>query len=249
MTKFSRFRKLGALHLMWLLPLSAQQYGITREQADAILSELREIRQLLERQAHAVVPDPQQPERPRARVKLKLDTQNFIGSNDAPLTMVQFTDYQCDFCQRFFLATFPEIKQNYIDKGELKFYTRDLPLDMHPNAFVAAQAAHCAGDQNQFWTMHNRMSADPTKLDMNNLTSYAKDLKLDAEAFRSCVESGKYKSTVQKQATEATTIGANGTPSFVVGRSTTEGVDGELVVGALPYAQFDQTLKDLSGRK
>ena len=246
MIKFSRLRKLGTLQLLWLLPLSAQNEGITRGQADAIISELRQIRQLLEHQERAVIPEVRPPQTAPARVKLKLESQNFIGSKDAPLTMVQFTDYQCNFCQRFFLGTFPEIKKNYIDTGKLRFYTRDLPLDFHPNALVAAQAAHCAADQNQFWTMHNRMSADPTRLDLPSLTSYAKDLNLDTEVFRGCVESGKYKSAVQKEAAEAAAAGANGTPSFVVGKSTSDGVDGELVVGALPFPLFDQKLKDLS---
>ena len=180
------------------------------------------------------------------RVPSDLRQQSLTPANVCHDPMEQFTDYHCNFCQRFFLGTFPEIKKNYIDTGKLRFYTRDLPLDFHPNALVAAQAAHCAADQNQFWTMHNRMSADPTRLDLPSLTSYAKDLNLDTEVFRGCVESGKYKSAVQKEAAEAAAAGVNGTPSFVVGKSTSDGVDGELVVGALPFPLFDQKLKDLS---
>ena len=169
-----------------------------------------------------------------------------LGSKDAPLTIVEFTDYQCPFCQRFFLTTFPELKKSYIDTGKVRFYSRDMPLDFHANAMRAAQAARCAADQKQFWTLRDIMGAHPDKLDMASLVSYASDLKMDVPKFRACVESEKYKNAVQSDVMEAMKIGATGTPSFVIGKSTPEGVDGELMIGAMPYGMFDDKLKNLT---
>jgi protein-disulfide isomerase len=245
-----RYAKLAALPLALLLPLSAQQkqaaqpeQGITRQQADEILNELRQIRQLLQQQASKAPAQPQ-PDEPQ-RATLDLHGYQMLGSESAPLTMVEFTDYQCPFCQRFFLTTFPELKKNYIDTGKVRFYSRDMPLDMHANAMRAAEAARCAADQGKFWQLRDVMGHNPDKLDLDHLVGFATDLKFDVPAFRTCVTGGKYKDAVQSDVMEAMKIGANGTPTFVIGKSTPQGVDGELVIGALPYGMFDDKLKAL----
>ena len=240
MKRILRFAAIAATAA--LLPLvAAEEPGITRQQADAILQELKQIRQLLERQARA----PQEPEEKVIKATLNLQGAHMLGSKDAPITMVEFTDYQCPFCQRFHVTTFAELKKNYIDTGKVRFYSRDLPLDMHSNAMRAAQAARCAGDQGKFWQLRDVMGANPNKLDMESIVTFATDMKLDAAALKACVEGDKYKSAVQKDLAEAMAIGATGTPSFIIGKSTAEGVDGEMVVGALPFAAFDQKLKSL----
>jgi protein-disulfide isomerase len=250
MKKFLRYAKLAALPLVLLLPLGAQDAakdaGITRQQADQILNELRQIRQLLERQ-QAQAPRPQEEQATRA--KLNLAGFAMLGSKEAPLTIVEFTDYQCPFCQRFHTTAFPDLKKNYIDTGKVRFYSRDLPLDFHSNAMRAAEAARCASDQGQFWQLRDVMGANPNKLDMDSLVADAADLKMDVPAFRACVESEKYKNAVQTDVLEAMKIGASGTPTFVVGKSTPDGVDGDLVVGAQPYAMFELKLKDLGSAK
>ncbi|MBV8728782.1 MAG: thioredoxin domain-containing protein, partial [Acidobacteriia bacterium] len=139
-----------------------------------------------------------------------------------------------------------ELKRDYIDTGKLRFVSRDLPLDFHPNAMQAAEAGRCAGEQGQFWAMRDRMNANPDKLDMNSLASWATELKLNVPNFRSCVENQKYKNAIQTDILAAQRVGANGTPSFVVGKSTPDGVDGELIVGAQPYQVFDQKLKEFA---
>jgi protein-disulfide isomerase len=249
MEKFFRYARLAALPLAFLLPLGAQDAkkdeGITRQQADEILKELRQIRQLLEKQQAKA---PQAAEEP-IRAKLSLEGFVMLGSKDAPLTVVEFTDYQCPFCRQFHVTSFPELKKSYIDTGKVRFYSRDLPLDFHPNAMRAAQAARCASDQGQFWKLRDAMSANPDKLDLNSLVAFATDLKMNGIVFRACVESEKYKTAVQTDVMEAMKIGANGTPTFVIGKSTATGVDGELVIGALPYAMFDQKLKGLESAK
>jgi len=242
MEKLLKYAKYMAL-LAAALPLAAQEQGITRQQADQILNELRQIRQLLEKQAAKAPGEP-------SRASLNLEGVQMIGSKDAPITMVEFTDYQCPFCRKFHLETFNELKKNFIDTGKVRFYSRDLPINsLHPNAFRAAQAARCAAEQGQFWTMRNLMGSNPDRLDLEHLTGFATDLKMDPLAFRNCVESEKYKSAVESDAAEAVRIGAQATPTFVIGKSTAEGVDGELMVGALPYANFEQKLKQLEAAK
>jgi protein-disulfide isomerase len=244
---FFRYVKWIALPLALLLPLGAADKGITREQADEILKELRQIRELLEKQG-AAAPAPQPGQQQITKANVSIEGAYTMGSKDAPLTMVEFTDFQCPFCERFHVQTFAELKKNYIDTGKLRFVSRDLPLDFHPNALQAAQAGRCAGEQGQFWAMRDRMNSNPEKLDMASLAEFALDLKLNVANFRSCVESGKYKNAIRIDSQTAEKIGANGTPSFVLGKSTPKGVDGELIIGAMPYEVFDQKLKALAGK-
>ena len=250
MKKFLRYASFAALPLALMLPLGAQDagkdQGITHQQADQILNELRQIRQLLERQQAKA---PQAQEEQVVKAKVNLEGFAMLGSKEAPLTIVEFTDYQCPFCQRFHTTAFGDLKKNYIDTGKVRFYSRDLPLDFHPNAMRAAEAARCANEQGQFWKLRDVMGANPNKLDMDSLLADAADLKMDVNAFRACVESEKYKNAVQTDVMEAMKIGANGTPTFVIGKSTPDGVDGELMVGAQPYPMFDQKLKELGSAK
>jgi protein-disulfide isomerase len=241
MKTWTRLAQWTALPLAILVPLSAADKGITKQQADEILNELKQIRQLLEKQQG----NAGQPEQP-TRAKVATGGAFAIGSKDAPITMVEFTDFQCPFCQRFHVSTFSDLKKNYIDTGKVRFVSRDLPLDFHPNAMQAAQAGRCAGEQGQFWPMRDHMGTHPDQLDMTHLVAYAGELKLNVETFRACVESGKYKSAIQTDIQEAGRIGANGTPSFVLGKTQPDTVDGELVIGAMPYSVFDEKLKDLA---
>ena len=240
-------KKHFALLLLAALPLAAQDKTITREQADEIIKELREIRQLLEKQQSRPAAAPQE-EPTRAKIS-DLTGVSMIGSKDAPLTVVEYTDYQCPFCQRFHITAYPEIKKNYIDTGKVRFYSKDLPLDFHPNAMRAAQAAHCAGEQGKFWELRDVMGANPDKLDIGHIIGFATGLKLDTQKIQECINSDKYKDRVQADVAEAMRIGASGTPAFIVGKSTGNGVDGELVVGALPYSMFDQKLRDAQNAK
>jgi len=255
-----RYAPFAALPLLLLLPLAAQDSkkdskekskkdtGITGQQADQILDELRQIRQLLQQQTQLLA-DKNKPPAPQ-RAKLDLEGFQMLGSKEAPLTLVEFTDYQCPFCQRFHMTVFNELKKNYIDTGKVRFYSRDLPLDqLHPNATRAAQAARCASDQGQYWTMRDLMGANPDKLDLENLVADAAKLKMDPAAFRGCVESQKYKEAVQTDVLEAMKIGAQATPTFVIGKSTPQGVDGDLIVGVQPYSEFQKAFLQLDAGK
>jgi protein-disulfide isomerase len=211
----------------------ADEQGITRQQADEILDELRRIRELLEAQAGrggAQVP---------VHAKLNLDGFQMLGAANAPITVVEFTDYQCPYCQHFHTEVYGDLKKHYVDTGKVRFFSRDLPLNsLHPDALRAAQAGRCAADQNQFWAMRDMMVSDPTKLDLESLVAYAGKLGVDVDVFRSCLTSEKYKEAVQTDVMDAMRIGAEGTPTFVIGKTTPTGVDGELLVGAQPIGMF-----------
>ena len=228
------------LALALAAPIVAADDPVSCKQTDQILAELRELRKLLETRSGV----PSQP--PPTMAAIDVGNAPFLGSKEAPLTIVEFTDFQCPFCKRFHEETFGELKKNYIDPGKVRYYSMDLPLDMHKNALLAAQAGRCAGEQGQFWGMHDRMQTNPQQLELGNLTGYAGELGIDVTAFRQYVESGKYKEAIQKGASDAASKGARGTPAFVIGKSTPTGVDGELVVGAVPYSLFEKKLKELA---
>src|SRR5262249_25154444 len=156
----------------------------------------------------------------------------------------EFADYQCPFCQRFHLATFALLKRDYIDSGKVRFVSRDLPLaEIHPYALRAAQAARCAGDQNQFWQLRDQLMRSADALELSNLVDYAGRLDLDLPAFRTCVEKEKYKAAVEDEARQTLSFGVNATPSFVIGKSNSSAVEGELVAGAISYEILSAKLK------
>jgi len=246
-------KKFFALAALLVLPLAAQvandQGPLTRQQGDQILQELRQIRQLLEKQAQPKPAAQPQEEGPTKAKITDLSGVSMLGSKNAPLTIVEYTDYQCPFCQRFHVTAFAELKKAYIDTGKVRFFSKDMPLDFHPNAMRAALAARCAAEQNKFWELRDVMGANPNSLDLDHILGFATDLKIDSAKLRACIDSGKYKEPVQTDVLEAMKIGANGTPTFIVGKSVGEGVDGELVVGAMPFQMFDAKLKELLAAK
>jgi protein-disulfide isomerase len=229
------------------LPLAAQKDNkkpMTQQQGDEILQELRQIRQLLEKQAKpAAAPQEEVPTKARLA---DLSGVPMLGSVTAPITIVEYTDYQCPYCQHFHVTAFADLKRAYIDTGKVRFYSKDMPLDFHSNAMRAAMAARCAGEQGKFWDLRDTMGANPNSLDIDHILAFAANLKMDTIALRACVDSGRYKERVQADVLEAMRIGANGTPTFIVGKSAGNGVDGELVVGAMPFQLFDLKLKELA---
>ncbi|HET9304816.1 MAG TPA: thioredoxin domain-containing protein [Candidatus Sulfotelmatobacter sp.] len=214
--------------------------GMTKDQGDAILTELKAIHQLLLNPQNAATPKPA-PTAPVAdKVQMKLASGWFsIGRDDAPVTMVEFTDYQCPFCRKYHIDTFAVLKKNYIDTGKVRFISRDLPLEFHPFSQKAAEAARCAGDQDKFWELRDRMIINSTDLSHDAVLRMAQSDSLDMTSFRACLDGDKYKAEVQKDAADAGALGISGTPSFVIGKSSKGLLDGDRVVGAVPLSVFD----------
>jgi protein-disulfide isomerase len=160
------------------------------------------------------------------------------GAADAPVTVVEFTDYQCPFCRRFQAESWPALERNYVATGKVRFIVRDFPLKIHSAARPAAEAAHCAGEQGAFWPMHAALLARETQLDEASLLAQAQALRLDVPRFRQCLTSNKYQAAIDRNAAEATAVGVQGTPTFVIGRAAHGQLDGVLIAGAIPYADF-----------
>jgi len=226
--------------------------GISREQADAILDELRHIRQLLQRMERLPPPAPprtdKKPPAPR-NLAIGIADRPVLGDPAAPLTLVEFTDFQCPYCRRFFLNTYPKLKADYIDTGKLRLVVKDLPLGFHGQARQAAQAAHCAGDQGAYWKMHDLLQGGSGKLDKPRFLAHAAELGLDTAAFEACIGSPRHLAGIDADAAEAQSIGVTGTPSFILGRSRAERIEGRYIRGALPYPVFQQAIEDLLGAK
>lgn len=227
--------------------------GKTAEQQelDAILDELKQIRQLLADQNKYITqrtpaPVPQPAQAPAVEnVSLKVEPGwEVMGRDDAPVTIVEFADFQCPFCQKFHKDSFAQLKKEFIDTGKVRFVSRDMPLDFHPFAQSAAEAARCAGEQGKFWEMRDTLISHAPDLQADKILSYASDLKLDTAAFKTCVDANKYKDVFAKDSAEAAKLGISGTPSFVIAKTTKDELHGLKVVGALPYTAFEAYIND-----
>jgi protein-disulfide isomerase len=171
------------------------------------------------------------------------------GDKNAKLTLVEFTDYQCPFCSRHYRDTMPQIMDEYVKSGKVKYVLREFPLEsIHPLAFKASEAAMCAGDQGKYWEMHDRLFANQNALAAAQLPGHAEAVGLDAGKFKSCLDGGKYTAKVRKDLGDAQKAGATGTPTFFIGRTDPNGTDVRSVrklVGAQPYAAFKDALDTL----
>ncbi len=221
--------------------------GLTEEQGRAILNELRQIRQILqkmERSGAAVAGQPRRQPTP-AQASVSSRGRPSLGDPDAPITLVKFTDYQCPYCKRFYRNTFPALKEAYVDTGKLRFVVRDLPLAFHANARKAAQAAHCAGDQGRFWAMHDLLYENATNLQEAALPGYAEQLSLDVPDFLDCLDSDRHLAAIDSDAAEANKSGIRGTPGFVLGPSSDDVIEGPHIRGAQPLATFENHIRAL----
>ncbi len=182
---------------------------------------------------------------PQATAEVKVAGSPSLGRADAPVTLVEFSDYQCPYCRRFFASTLPTLKKEYIDTGKIRYVFRDFPLEsIHPHAKKAAEAAHCAGEQGQYWPMHDTLFGSQEALEASDLRNYAARLGLDVPAFTTCVESGKYDATVQTNVAEGSAAGVDGTPAFVVGRTrNADPIDGVMIKGAQPIDEFRRAIE------
>ncbi len=222
--------------------------GITRQRADEILSELKQIRALLEKLDKEGVLRGSNPAADE-RVKVKIDDRYALGRQDAPLTLVEFADYQCPFCKEFESKILPELQKHYIDTGTLRFVALDLPLATHANASHVAEAALCAGEQYRFWEMRDALMKDTSALGDDAIQKHAAELHLDTTLFQNCLASNRYQSKIAQDIARAASAGISATPSFVLARTTNSEIEGIRLIGSLPYPEFDSKLTRLLERE
>jgi protein-disulfide isomerase len=166
------------------------------------------------------------------RVDVSTDDDPSIGPANAPVTIIEFSDYQCPYCQVWYKQVYKQLMAQYPD--QIRFVYRDLPLPMHPEAVPAAEAAECAGEQGKYFQYHDALFEQKYGLNRDAYEQYASDLGLDLSAFTACLDSGKYQAEIQADASDATNAGITGTPSFVV--------NGRLLIGALPLSDFTSVI-------
>lgn len=176
---------------------------------------------------------------PTKPVDVSLDDDAMKGDANAPVTIVEFTDYQCPYCGRYSKETLPEIVKNYVDTGKVKYVLRDFPLNFHPNAKPAANAAECVREQggdDMYFEYHDVLFANQETLDLDSLKKFAADFDIDQEEFASCVDDGKYNTEVDEDFAEGAKYGVQGTPTFFI--------NGTYLSGAQPYANFEAAIEE-----
>ena len=181
---------------------------------------------------------------PTGPVRANIADAPTLGRADAPVTIVEFSDYQCPFCQRFFATTLPALKKEYVETGKVRYVYRDYPIDqLHPHARKAAESAHCAGEQGKYWEMHDRLFQQRNALALPQLSEHARSIGLDVATFDACLSSGRHAARVERGVTDAAAAGVQGTPGFVIGKA----IDGDLIEGtpvrgAQPLDAFRQII-------
>jgi protein-disulfide isomerase len=170
-------------------------------------------------------------------INLKSNTQ-FLGNADAKVTVVEFADYQCPYCEKWYSDIMPQLKSQYINTNKIKFVYQDLAI-LGPDSSAAAEATHCAADQNRFWQYHDYLFSHQGQENggwagATNLKKFAKALGMNTAQFNQCLDSGKYKQEVLDETAAGKSYGVSGTPSTFV--------NGQIVVGAQPFSVFQQAI-------
>ncbi len=162
-----------------------------------------------------------------------------LGNKNAKVTIVEWADFRCPFCERLFTDVEPNLKKDYIDTGKVQFYFRHFAF-LGPASTVAANAAECANEQNKFWDFHDYLyknqppETDTSMYTVDNLTQIAGNMGMNTDQFKNCLSTNKYQKNIDQDYQEGQKAGVSGTPATVI--------NGNLVVGAVPYSQFKQTI-------
>jgi protein-disulfide isomerase len=178
-----------------------------------------------------------------SRTEFELDGSELsMGDPNAPVTVIEFSDFQCPFCRRFYTATIQDLKTNYIDTGKVYFVYKHFPLSFHPAAQKSAEAVECANEQGKWIEMHDKIYDEQEKQGQGtiqyttvDIKTWARSIVIDSTEFNTCLDSGKYAEKVSDDMAEGQSVGVSGTPASFV--------NGILVSGAQPYDSF-KTLVD-----
>lgn len=194
------------------------------------------------------VPQPNAPT-PTLDMAELLDDDDVKGEDDAPVTIVEFSEFECPFCGAYYgsneevmdylksknpswEAAYPKIIEEYVKTGKVKYVVRDFIV--HSSAQKAAEAAECAGEQEKYWEMHDMLFENQENLDTASLKRYAREIGLNTNDFNTCLDSGEMASEVQKDFLDGQKAGVQGTPAFII--------NGKLLSGAQPFTVFKQVI-------
>ena len=191
-----------------------------------------------------------QPSKPQARPipaltsSLLLQGEPTLGHPSAPLTIVEFSDFECSYCRRFHEQVMPQLKRDYIDTGLVRFVHKDLPLPFHPHALPAAAAARCAGEQDRYWDLYSGLFDQQNCLNCKGILAIAAEEELNTTALKACMERESTLAVINANRSEASLHNISATPTFIVGPTrSNDSLDGQIIEGAVPWDTFKSTIE------
>lgn len=246
-------RRLAAILLVSVVGVASTGCA-SRSEVEQLKAEVEQLKstqaQMLKRLGGA---QPQAPPKRALPTSIDLTGTPSRGSANAPLVMVEYSDYECPFCIRHFTQTAPLLDQTYIRTGKVRYFFRDFPIaENHPQAIRAHIASHCADEQGKFWPLHDKLFSAPGSHEPAMLAARAQEAGLNVAAFNTCYASGKYTAPVQQSTQFAISIGGEGTPFFVLGTLESDGKTMrpiKTLSGAQPFTVFQQAIDAALGGK
>jgi protein-disulfide isomerase len=216
-------------------------------QLDQIVRELKDMHRdihALDKSGAANAADAGAKVPPAEIVTLPVNDSPALGSAEAPVVLVEFTDFQCGFCRQFHETVFPQLVKEYVEKGKLRIISRNLTLPFHAQAEPAARAALCGREQNKFWAMREQLFARTATLSATAIDEAATESGLDMSAFRACLTGNSVVvDQIKRDGHQAQVLGIEGTPTFILGRVTNGQITGAKIIGVRPYSAFDAEVK------
>ena len=221
----------------------AQELKELRAQLEATQAELDELRTILA----PVLSQLPQPFRPQDAT---VAGSPVMGKTDAPVTMIEFSDLQCPFCERYYMQTFPSIVSEYVNTDKVRYVVREFPLSqIHPRAKAASRASLCAIEQDLYWEMRDRILNNRDKLGDDDLAGYAMATGLDMSTWQSCLKTDIYDQKVTTDLDAGAKLGVSGTPAFALGLTDPDDPDKivvtQLIEGAYPFDAFQKAIDEL----
>jgi len=221
----------------------------------AVQKDVQETKALLQK-----ITQPQQAQPPRGPVTDAPTVQFSVagtpakGDRAATVAVIEFSDYQCPFCSRYALQTWPQMSKEYVETGKVQYFFVNYPIEqIHPLAFKAHESAACAGEQGKYWEMHDRLFGNQSLLAPPELAKHAAAIGLDMAKFQPCLDTGRTADLIRKDLARSQQIGVSGTPAFLIGRidpngTTVKGI--KMISGAQPFTVFKPILDEaISGKK
>ena len=171
------------------------------------------------------------------------DDGRMRGDPHAPVTLIEYSDFTCGYCLKFFRETWPRLSAKYVDTGKVRFIYRDYPRADRGLGFETAMASRCAGEQGRYWPMHDQLFANSGQYASGDFPAYARSLGLDVQAFTSCVQSGMHRDAIFRDRAEANGLGFRGTPGFLLLKTAPDGKERPIgIPGAFPYEVFEEQI-------
>jgi protein-disulfide isomerase len=173
--------------------------------------------------------------KPQKVDNISIDDDAILGDENAPITIVEFSDYECPFCKRANDDAITKVREKYVESGDVRIVYRDFPLSFHPNAVTAAIAAECAGDQDKYYEMHDAIFDSNQTLNADHLKELAVNIGLNTGTFNTCLDNETHKEEVEADMAEGQRYGVTGTPAFFI--------NGWHLKGAKPFSAFEEIIE------